>query len=1098
MLPKSSETTDSSSSSSSKVHTLACDASTAVGWRPPTGCFCRRQWTYNSRTMCNGECDNPDSDPNGPWCFTNSTCNGNNYAYCQAPPATTCTTQSPSFAGIVPNVAGCSCRNQWTLNSKTYCGGICENPDNDPNGAWCFTNATCNGNNYAYCRAASTPAPTLCTASPVPSWRPNNRSCSCRSTWAFNGRTFCGGVCGSPDNDPNGPWCFTSATCSGTNYAYCSAVSVAPAPTPAPTRAPAPVTAPVSTRRLNLWLVVDNALFILRGRNLQSARDYAIRIANGARQLYLAPKFSLNINLNLVAVYVFQVTEPASLFTSASDSIDNYLDKFTTWRNNNNGRRDANWNTCTGTTAQGCVDYTSQAAHLITGSDRSGSVTGLAWLKTVCTTYATGVNEAAGQTDGFVVTTVTHELGHNFGSSHDSTGNVCPASGFIMAAIGSENDAINPTWSSCSVSAVSTYIQSNGFCLSSSARQVITNTTACGDGVIQADSGEQCDLGSDNGVSGSPCSSECQLIGQCAAGECCNIATGKFMPAGTPCRASLGSCDLPDTCSGNSGFCDNNVVPDGTSCIEHTQNGKCYQGQCSSLDVQCKSAFTGYAGNWVATAKNGLNASCMNGCGELMCTNADWPDHCFMFNCPAGVLCRVGGLVVNGPSSTPICKCLKVQNSPVTAFVNDGVACGSGDSICLNRQCVTRPAPTGSRTCNTDSDCGSNGKCTNGGQCWCESGYFGTTCNQRYQCPINCARLNRRSCITSESCGACLSGYSTTAIDIGLNTPCDLIRPTPASATSSTGDTAATLIDNNINTPWSTIWPNTSIGGDVSLTPFVVINYNEAMLIDRYDVISSDKNPAFDPSAWILEGSVDGIRWNLIDIRNNILFTQRQQKQTFIVKPQISSMFRFTVQSIYDASGSVIALNATTSTSQNVNQLNQSYPVSSSLSAETRVYVGELSLYKSTPILDEESSSSSSNNAALIGGVVGGVGGFFAVVAAAALFARHRKSQKSKSWNSVKDAGEVTNSISIPTIQSSSSANIANGSTATTTAAIAPTVLPSAFKRASMQPVIQNKAPVATLPQSLPAGWTEHQNDDGVPYYFNESTGTSSWERPAQ
>jgi len=52
-------------------------------------------------------------------------------------------------------------------------------------------------------------------------YRPAN-GCTCKPTWSFNGVTICGGSCGNPDGDPNGPWCFTTSTCNGNNYAYCS------------------------------------------------------------------------------------------------------------------------------------------------------------------------------------------------------------------------------------------------------------------------------------------------------------------------------------------------------------------------------------------------------------------------------------------------------------------------------------------------------------------------------------------------------------------------------------------------------------------------------------------------------------------------------------------------------------------------------------------------------------------------------------------------------------------------------------------------------------------------------------------------------------
>jgi hypothetical protein len=78
--------------------------------------------------------------------------------------------------------------------------------------------------------------------------------------------------------------------------------------------------------------------------------------------------------------------------------------------------------------------------------------------------------------------------------------------------------------------------------------------------------------------------------------------------------------------------------------------GKCYQGECQSLTQQCKDKFSGFSGNWVHDAANGLSglwfvldsalratgiaSSCNSGCGELQCTNTEWPQYCYNYKCP--------------------------------------------------------------------------------------------------------------------------------------------------------------------------------------------------------------------------------------------------------------------------------------------------------------------------------------------------------------------------------------------------------------------------------------------------------------------------------
>uniref|UniRef100_A0A3B3BUL1 ADAM metallopeptidase domain 12 n=1 Tax=Oryzias melastigma TaxID=30732 RepID=A0A3B3BUL1_ORYME len=59
-----------------------------------------------------------------------------------------------------------------------------------------------------------------------------------------------------------------------------------------------------------------------------------------------------------------------------------------------------------------------------------------------------------------------------------------------------------------------------------------------------------------------PCcnASTCTLKGEavCAHGQCCQDC--QLKPAGTPCRESSNSCDLPEFCTGNSPHCPSNSL----------------------------------------------------------------------------------------------------------------------------------------------------------------------------------------------------------------------------------------------------------------------------------------------------------------------------------------------------------------------------------------------------------------------------------------------------------------------------------------------------------------------------------------------------------
>ena len=131
----------------------------------------------------------------------------------------------PDYAPI----SGCTCKDVWTYNDKKYCGGSCGNPDADANGPWCFTAATCQGSNWSYCAALPGPTPpgpgpqpSCDTTTTYPGYRPAT-GCTCKSAWSYAGKTFCNATCANPDSDASGPWCYTTATCNGQNWSYCTA-----------------------------------------------------------------------------------------------------------------------------------------------------------------------------------------------------------------------------------------------------------------------------------------------------------------------------------------------------------------------------------------------------------------------------------------------------------------------------------------------------------------------------------------------------------------------------------------------------------------------------------------------------------------------------------------------------------------------------------------------------------------------------------------------------------------------------------------------------------------------------------------------------------
>lgn len=104
-------------------------------------------------------------------------------------------------------------------------------------------------------------------------------------------------------------------------------------------------------------------------------------------------------------------------------------------------------------------------SHLLSGKDFDGNTVGLAWVGAVCdgNGFASGVNQmtlgAAGNS-----AVLAHEIGHNFSAAHDSAGNACPASGFIMAAV-LNLGAPASSFSSCSLSTFGQYLAQPLACL---------------------------------------------------------------------------------------------------------------------------------------------------------------------------------------------------------------------------------------------------------------------------------------------------------------------------------------------------------------------------------------------------------------------------------------------------------------------------------------------------------------------------------------------------------------------------------------------------------------------------------------------------------
>nr|XP_014339394.1 PREDICTED: disintegrin and metalloproteinase domain-containing protein 12-like isoform X2 [Latimeria chalumnae] len=107
----------------------------------------------------------------------------------------------------------------------------------------------------------------------------------------------------------------------------------------------------------------------------------------------------------------------------------------------------------------------------------------------------------------------------------------------------------------------------------------------CGNGYVE--DREECDCGEPEECMNPCCNaSTCTLkLGAvCAHGLCCEDC--KLKPAGTPCRDSSNSCDLPEFCTGANPHCPANVyLHDGHPC--YGVDGYCHNGMCQTHEQQC-------------------------------------------------------------------------------------------------------------------------------------------------------------------------------------------------------------------------------------------------------------------------------------------------------------------------------------------------------------------------------------------------------------------------------------------------------------------------------------------------------------------------------
>uniref|UniRef100_A0AAQ5Z857 ADAM metallopeptidase domain 9 n=1 Tax=Amphiprion ocellaris TaxID=80972 RepID=A0AAQ5Z857_AMPOC len=430
----------------------------------------------------------------------------------------------------------------------------------------------------------------------------------------------------------------------------------------------------------------------------------------------------LNIRVVLVGLEIFTDSNPFSVDGSAGE----VLGRFVRWRK---------------TTLVPRLRH--DLGQLIVGQPRAyeGGVLGMAFVGTVCSvTTSGGINVYSDNNLAFISTVVAHEMGHNLGMNHDNSRCNCNGNSCIMGASATGST----TFSRCSAEDFERLVvRGGGVCLRNQPSQTdVVGIAECGNGRLE--DGEQCDCGQPEECDNQCCDpATCTFTrgSTCAQGGCCNNC--QIQVAGTPCRESVNTCDLPEFCKGNSPFCPNDYyVMDGLPCENNA--AYCYEGRCQTYDYQCRHLFAPdparkaadicfshanvigdkFGNCGITSTGNYIKCTVANAmCGKVQCTDVD------LWNPPDGA--TIGIQIVEGSS------CVNADFNLGTdvldpAYVNPGSPCDKGKT-CLDFQCVNASALLPNLDCEAQTTCNGRGVCNDQGNCHCDNGWAPPNCDRSGQ-----------------------------------------------------------------------------------------------------------------------------------------------------------------------------------------------------------------------------------------------------------------------------------------------------------------------------------------------------------------------------
>jgi hypothetical protein len=301
--------------------------------------------------------------------------------------------------------------------------------------------------------------------------------------------------------------------------------------------------------------------------------------------------------------------------------------------------------------------------HLFSGYKFQSSVLGYADVGAMCQPSSSGGVEQTWGPTARDAAVVAHEMGHNFGMQHDSQGNTCAQSGFIMNAVITSTPTV---FSSCSHDYYQQFI--NSFSCLENVPTSKWGNPVCGNGFVE--DGEQCDCGPIDTCNDRCCNAKTCMYETDAAcspsDPCCDSNCQIITNTSQVCRPASGICDVAETCDGVNSPCPLDWYKGaGTSCAldNYDDVGQCYLGVCKSFRKQCVDDSSGLSPTPLAECSRDEQISFNHGnfCGTLFC---------------------------NDPNSG---SCVFLTVSGQTDHVSDGVPCDTGKQ-CYKNNCVDSPS----------------------------------------------------------------------------------------------------------------------------------------------------------------------------------------------------------------------------------------------------------------------------------------------------------------------------------------------------------------------------------------------------------------------